>query len=446
MRGDEYHRLRTAFLRLRAALRDPNTNLFSYSLFLDEIRGLLSERSRIGVLWVSLGDRRLVETVYGWEAYDRLLAHAAAFLAGSRTKELPVGTIVATAGVHADTFTLFVPTDHEGREPDAASLTAMATRVEQGLEENLVKASAPRMPGPSGVRVGAALLTDNPFQRFERRLYLALDEARSLAERPRDSERLAWLAELQRVLRERDLHCVFQTVVDLQSGSVQGLEAYARGPDGSVFHLPRVMFSLGREAGLAGDLDRLCRRVALESLASGGEAPPELLFLNTTVENLLDPEWRSGETFEALGRAGLEPAKVVLEVPEGQIAGDPDLYREGIDSLRGLGYRLSLDDIGSGPRSVTLVERLRPEFVKFDLTLVRGLGQDQFRRELVRSLVRLAERAEARLVAERVETDDERRALLDCGARWGQGYLFSAERPCPGMTPSAQGRVAPYER
>ncbi len=433
-RDDEFHRLRTGYLRLRAALRDPLSGLFAVPLHFDEIRALLVDRNRAGVFWVCLGERRLIETVYGWEAYDRMVTGAARFLALSKGSLFPERTVVATAGVHADCFAVFFPIEPGEAELDGASLAALGQVVEEALEDHLVSSVGGALT-PTGARVGAAFLTDNAFQRFERRVYKALEEARSAADRPRDTEQLAWLAELQRVLRDGDVRTVFQPVVDLNSGRTVGLEAYARGPEGSVFQLPRVMFSVGEEAGLGGELDRMCRRLALESLA-GGEAP-ELLFLNTTAENLIDPDWSSRETLEALARAGLSPAQAVLEVPESQLLANPEAYRDAFAPLRRLGYRLSLDDVGSGPRSVALVEKLRPEFIKFDLTLVRGIAQDQLRRELVRSLVLLAERAGSQLVAERVETTDERQSLLACGARWGQGYLFAPEtsraRPVSGL-------------
>ena len=436
-RRDEFHRLRTGYLRLRSALRDPVTGLFAYPIYIDEVRALLADRNRIGVLWVSLGARRLVETVYGWEAYDQLVASSAAFLSTLPGELLHAQSIVATSGVHADTFVLFVPAEHGGRELDGGMLANLAAALEDRLEDKLARTPVGSSPAPGGVRVGGALLTDNPFHRFERRIYLALDEARAHSDQPRDAQEIAWLGEIQRVLRERDVQPVFQPVVDLLSGATVALEAYARGPVGSVFRLPRVMFSVSQEAGFGVELDRMCHRLALEALA--GTEPPPLLFLNTTVENLLDPEWSSREMLEAQRLAGLDPSRIVLEVPENQLVADPDAYREALVPLRALGYMLSLDDVGSGPRSVTLIEKLRPEFMKFDLTLVRGIDRDQLRRELVRSLVALAQRAGARLVVERVETRLERETLLECGAEWGQGYLFAVESP-RGAVSGAAGR------
>ncbi len=431
---DEFHRLRTSYLRLRAALRDPTTGLYAYSLRFDEIRALIGNRTRVGAIWISVGDRRLIESVYGWEVYDGLLAAAGKYFESSLDFLLPQGSILAVAGVHSDAFTLFVPSGTGGREIDAGSLAMIASALGEGLEDSLSSQDSPASDLSTEVRVGAALLTDNPFHRFERCVYRALDEARTIAERPREAERLTWLSELQRLLRSENVSSVFQPVVDLESGDTVAMEAYSRGPSNTVFALPRVMFSVGREAGVVGELDRVCRHRAIESLAGSAQTP--VLFLNTTAESLMDPDWCSAEMLAALERAGLDPSKVVLDVCESEIGPDPMIYQEAIETLKSVGFKISIDDVGSGPRSSLVVEKLRPDFLKFDLTLVRGLGSDQLRRELVRSLVALAERAGAQLVAERIETVEERQSLIDCGARWGQGYLFGSE----GVFPFPKGR------
>ncbi|MDQ7006152.1 MAG: EAL domain-containing protein [Acidobacteriota bacterium] len=438
--GDDFHRLRTAFLRLRAALRDPTTGLYAYSLHFDEVRALLTRRRRVGVVWIGLGDRRLVESVYGWEAYDRLIAEASTCLAGLRGEVFADEGILAVAGVHADAFLLFTPAFQDAAELAPDSLARLADVLRDRLEVALAKAEAALPAVPAPIRVGASLIEDNPFHRFERQVYLAIDEARTLAERPRDSERLAWMAEIQRVLRERDLQAVFQPVVDLVSAAPVGLEAFVRGRPGSVLALPRVLFSVGRRSGLAGELDRLCLERIVEALEQG-ETPP-LLFVNVTPEGLADSRWRSAGLIERLAGAGLSPSKIVLEVVEGQILGDPRNYRDLIDDLRAVGYRLSLDDMGSSARSVSLVEDLRPEFIKFDFSLLRGAGSEPLQRELIRSLVSLAGRAGARLVAERIESEEERDFLVDCGARWGQGYYFAREGAPAAYRPGAAGRPA----
>jgi EAL domain-containing protein (putative c-di-GMP-specific phosphodiesterase class I) len=426
--SEEYHRLRTAFLRLRAALRDPNTGLFAYSYYFDRIRMLLADRPRIGVMWIGLGDRRLMESFYGWEAYDRVLAAGAGALTAELGSVLPERTVLATAGVHADVFTLFVPAGPRDEDLDLELLDLMAVRLEHRLADALAEIGGASPLGSSNLRIGTALLTDHPFHRFERRVHLALDQARAMAERPRETERLAWHGELQRLLRDEAVDTLFQPVVDLRTGETVGCEAFARGPERSVFRLPRVMFALGQEAGLSAELDRVCRRRAIAAVADH-DAAPALLFVNTMADSLADPDWQSHEILAALERVSLAPSRVVLEVPESQLRAELGAYREPIAALRALGYRLSLDDAGSGTRTSSVIEELAPDFVKLDMTVVRGVDQPALQHEVVRSLLTLSRRVGAELVAERIESTGERDALLECGARWGQGYLFSRELP-----------------
>lgn len=423
---DEYHRLRSAYLRLRAALRDPMTGLYSFTVHFDEIRALLKDRVHVGVVWVSLGDRHMLEAVYGWQAYDRLLSRAADLLEEIRSALLGDEAVLAIQGVHSDAFLLFTPGTVDGLELDASRLVALTRSVEDQLDASLSDHGLPPDSFPGGLRVGGALLTENPFCRFERRVYRAIAEAQSLAERPTESERLGWLVELQRLLREQDVRTVFQPLVDLSSGETIGVEAYSRGPAGSPLTMPRVMFSLGREAGLVGDLDKLCRNRALSSL--GESRSSGLVFLNTTVESLVDPDWTSADALSSLGKQGLSPEQIVLDLSEEDLGrnNDFDAALGAIGVLRDAGYQVSLDNAGSSGRTVELVERLRPEFLKFDITLVRGVAHNQLGRELVRSLSRLARKAGARLVAERVETAEERDVLTECGADVGQGHFFDA--------------------
>lgn len=425
---DESARLRSSYFRLRAALRDPTSGLFHYSVSFDEIRGLLRDRSRLGVIWVSLADQRLVETVYGWESYDRLIQSAAELLREMRGRIVPAESILASAGIHADGFVLFVPFDLNRGELDATTLLGIAYQIEVELGALLTSAARTAIPSSGGTRVGRAFLGDNPFQRFERLVHNAIEAARSQVDEPRKLEHSQWYGEILRVVRQRDVEAVFQPVVELESGEVQGLEAFARGPKLSAFRLPRVLFSVGADHGEALALDRLCHDVALESLI--GSEPPALLFLNTTAEGLVDPYWSSSELEQLLARAGLSPTNIVLEVNEAALPGGAaalDDHAEQLELLRARGFQLSLDDLGGSAQSTQLVLKLRPTFLKLDLSLVRGLEHEQLRREMVRELVVLAQRVGARFIAERVETAEERQALLACGVTWGQGYLFGAE-------------------
>lgn len=422
---DEFHRQTTAFMQLRAALRDPTTELFAYSFHFDRLHRALADRPRLGVLWIGVGDRRLMESVYGWEAYDALIARAAQALERALGDVLPDSSVLAVHAVYSDALLVFCPCAPDGRDLDSDELNLVTSRLETHLVRALADAQglAPEVPF---VRVGASFLSDHPFHRFERSVHHAVGEARQSAERPHETERLTWLSKLQELLVDRAVEPLFQPVVEMSSGQPLGLEAYSRAPNLGVLRLPRVMFWIARTSGQAIDVDRLCRKRILD--AAAGFKVPSLLFLNTLAESLGDPAVLTDTPRDA-ELAGLPAERIVLEVTEGQLDVDVARYQDAVQTLRERGFLLCLDDVGSGPRTSEVVEALRPDFLKLDVSVARAEGQERLRAEVFRSVAQLARRAGARLIAKKVETSGDREALLRAGIREGQGYLFGREMP-----------------
>ena len=144
---------------------------------------------------------------------------------------------------------------------------AVKLRLDAALDEEPFADLAPRL----GVRVGHAFLSEDPFYRFERRVHAAVRGGRASSPERRERARdRAWGAELRKVIREETVRTVWQPVVELESGSYHGFEAFARGPKDSMFEMPRAMFALSGRVGASGDLDRLCRSAAIRDGAGVG--------------------------------------------------------------------------------------------------------------------------------------------------------------------------------
>ena len=103
------------------------------------------------------------------------------------------------------------------------------------------------------------------------------------------------------------------------------------------------------------------------------------------------------------------------------------------DSRRlGSDVRLAVDDAGSGYSSLKHILSLQPSYVKLDMEWVRGIHDDPVRRALVSGLAYFAQETGAELIAEGIESEDERRALVDLGVRLGQGFLLGRPTPTGG--------------
>jgi len=126
--------------------------------------------------------------------------------------------------------------------------------------------------------------------------------------------------------------------------------------------------------------------------------------------------------------------KVVLEITErASLDFVPDLG-EKVEALRKLGFRLAVDDLGAGYSSLSNFANLEPEFVKIDITLVRGADTSEMKRRIIRSITDLCHDMGIRVIAEGVETTAERDTVVALGCDLLQGYLLARPgRPFPSV-------------
>ena len=120
----------------------------------------------------------------------------------------------------------------------------------------------------------------------------------------------------------------------------------------------------------------------------------------------------------------------MLEITEHDAVADYASLREAVRSL-GPNVRLAVDDAGAGIANFSHIVELSADFVKLDISLVRGVNVNLGRQALVVAMRHFARTAGCRLVAEGVETEDEARALTQLGVEFAQGYLFGRPEPVP---------------
>ncbi|MCI0569366.1 MAG: EAL domain-containing protein, partial [Myxococcaceae bacterium] len=172
------------------------------------------------------------------------------------------------------------------------------------------------------------------------------------------------------------------------------------------------------------EFERLCRRTAIRS---AGRLPERgLLFLNASALAVEDEEWSLG-TEEALRESGLSPADVVIEITERLAIVQRDAFQGALRTFKERGYRVAVDDMGAGYASLQSLASIEPDFLKFDVALVRDIDRSSIKRSLLESLRQLAEKIRARVIAEGVERREEMETLLELGIELGQGFYFHRE-------------------
>jgi EAL domain-containing protein (putative c-di-GMP-specific phosphodiesterase class I) len=296
------------------------------------------------------------------------------------------------------------------------------SRIQGRLHSFLQKHVPAELADRFGFYIGCATLESHGTQRLERLVYQALDAAfsDSLRQQRRELRRETRL--LQELLRSQRLFAVYQPVADLHERRVLGYEALSR-PDLPGFENTDHLFRVAYENEAIWELERLCRNRIFASLR--GLSEDQLLFLNIEPETIHDPELRSDRMEELLRKASLSPDRIVLELTEHAAVRDFGLFRQNLRHFQAAGFRLAVDDVGSAYSGLKSIAELKPDFMKIDQSLVRGVHADDIKRELLGTIFKFSRSTGIGLVAEGIEETEELRTVQDLGIRFAQGYLLA---------------------
>jgi EAL domain-containing protein (putative c-di-GMP-specific phosphodiesterase class I) len=213
----------------------------------------------------------------------------------------------------------------------------------------------------------------------------------------------------------------FQPIVRVSTREIVAYEALLRSSEPGLPD-PVSVLNAGERLGRSCEIGRrVCSLVAEAIDASRNEW---LWFVNVHAEDILDLG-RTGE-YSPLSRYATQ---VVLEITERAALENVKDIAGRIELLRSLGYRLAIDDLGAGYAGLTSFATLEPEFVKLDMSLVRGIHQSDIRQKLVRSVIGLCTELGKCVIAEGVEHLAERDCLRGLGCDWMQGYSFAPPGP-----------------
>ena len=237
------------------------------------------------------------------------------------------------------------------------------------------------------------------------------------------------MALIHEILEQRKLTAQFQPILNLKNGNFLGFEGLIRGPADGPLHYPAGLFAAAQRCGLSLEIEMLSREIVLECYAR--LKLPGKLFLNISPEILSDPNFRYGQTIEFMGKLGIQPEQVIIEITENQPTEDFHTMRDALLHYRSMGFKIAIDDLGEGFSSLRLWSEMRPEYVKIDMHFVQGVNNDPMKLQFLKSIQQIADSAGTHVIAEGIETQAELMIIRDIGIVFGQGYLIAHSSHAP---------------
>jgi diguanylate cyclase (GGDEF)-like protein len=238
-----------------------------------------------------------------------------------------------------------------------------------------------------------------------------------------------------------ELH--YQPTVLLTDGHTTGFEALVRWRHPERGLIPPVEFiPLAEESGAIVEIGRWVLRTALHQGAAWLREGDDTLRMavNLSPRQLFDTDIVA-DVVAALTESGFPAELLTLELTEGVLVRDVDAVVAQLESLRALGIRIAIDDFGTGFSSLSYLRKLPADVLKIDRSFVADLPAGRSATTLIASIVELARTLGLDVVAEGVETDDQRLALRDLKCGQAQGYFFARPQPADAAG-AALGAVA----
>ena len=229
--------------------------------------------------------------------------------------------------------------------------------------------------------------------------------------------------QLPELLEMRQVTTLFQPIVTLPSGEVAGYEALGRGCHARLPESPLDLFRVAAAVGAEAELSRLFRENAVELVRQRLRFPT--LFVNVHPKELATPTLIPDVV---VLRQRWPQLRLTLDVHEGMLA-DIEIGRLRTE-LKRAGIGIAYDDFGAGQARLLELAEYPPDFLKFDMSFVRGIDvAPESRQRLLTSLVSVARDIQVYTVAEGVETAEEADVCMRIGFTHAQGYFFGRPRP-----------------
>ena len=232
--------------------------------------------------------------------------------------------------------------------------------------------------------------------------------------------------DMRDILDNRALVANFQQIVSISRKTVVGVEGLIRGIDLNTGKTigATSLFSAAREEMMTLELDRACRDTIFEKFSTVPEYDSDkLLFFNIDA-SVLETCLGSGYLLNQVLSNHLNPHNIVIEISEKSVLSNAVL-KEFVTSYKQHGFMVALDDVGTGFSNMDRILLVKPDIIKIDYSLIHNIHSDFYKQGVFKSLVILANKIGALVIAEGVESEEEAIQVLRLGGHMIQGFYLS---------------------
>lgn len=416
----------------RAAFHDDLTGLANRALFINRLEQVIEREKRLGekpaaVLFVDLDKFKHINDTMGHEFGDAVLKFVAKVIKNS------IRACDTVARLGGDEFTILLDSVED---IDDALLTANRL-LEQLNRSHRIMDREIHISSSIGLTIieKSSKTPTTILRNADLAMYHAKSkksgkvEVFDTTQHQKLLERMETESDLRAVIKNSELDVHYQPIVSLETGQATSLEALVRWfhPQKG-FISPAHFIPLAEESGMIGDIGSHVLKTVLNDLKKWveqfgfDEAVP--CGVNLSSIQLMD-DFHFAGILKTLGDFSELLPKIRIEVTETAVMTNPELVKERLDQLRGLGIKLCIDDFGTGYSSLSYLHSYSYDVLKIDRSFITMITMDKKLERLVSNIINMSHDLNLEIVAEGIETEEQMLKLKDLGCQKGQGYLFA---------------------
>ncbi|HZX62622.1 MAG TPA: EAL domain-containing protein [Bacteroidales bacterium] len=402
----------------------PNRLMFN-QLLNQAIRSAQRHKRQLAIFFIDLDRFKIINDSLGHEAGDRLLKE----MAKRFKKSLRADDVVGRLG--GDEFVILI------EEVDELSQVALVAHkiLTTTIQPMNLQGEECRVTASIGISIYPGNGTDEQtlIKNADMAMYFAKEEGRNNYQfyskdiQSISNKRFSIETNLHRALERNELSLKYQAKVDFKTGMITGVEALLRWKNLSIGLItPTQFIPVAEETGLIVPIGRWVMKTACaQNVAWQRQGlPPVCMAVNLSLRQLIDDNLLE-DIKAALDDSGMAPNLLELEITESMVMHNPPRLIELLTNIKKLGVRLAIDDFGTGYSSLAQIQHFPIDTLKVDRSFIRNLAQDSENQAITQAIITMGKTLKLTVVAEGVETQEQKDFLRDLICDEMQGFYFS---------------------
>lgn len=373
--------------------------------------------NNVALVVIRLKDMKQLRIELGPQNFERLLKTYKKIIKKVVERHIPTNDLIILHDYYYDGFSLFLKVKNEAYSFN--SLESLVELLIQNIKEEIAQIKG--IPFCQ-LDVGYMFLEKNGQTTIEE-IQSTYQEALATAEKKVTSAYNEMVYQVSQIIEKGNIRLLAQPIIDIETKEIRAWELLTRGPKNSPYENPLHLFSIARQTGFLYPLELLVLAKAFEKIEETN--CQQDIFVNITPLSLAHPSFIHDVMGILKRYPSLSPKQMIFEITERDAIEPLDLLLENIQLLRQSGFRIAVDDTGSGYASFNTIAAILPDVIKIDRSVTKDIDKNSLKESMLKGLMLIAKETGSLVVAEGIERDNELEVIAKNQVDFAQGYFFA---------------------